>query len=230
MTSSAAWTFALHASRACCAAVLAGSVVTEGDGLDTAVLGACDSALVVLDSACGPAVVALGQNFTAANEPPTRSAAAIASGMMTRAGWAFARRACTTFPPKDSPVPLTYSKMLGGANCELPCETSKEARELTVEECEPGGRKLSPRRRPRTVARKCQCSPGGFHLRICCGRNQVWTCCMWIATPVSSGGLPVRTASSWCSSVRPRVWWISTQTSKRRCRRWPAPAWCRRSD
>src|SRR4029453_10756400 len=105
MTSSAAWTFALHASRACCAAVLAGSVVTEGDGLDTAVLGACDSALVVLDSPCGPAVVALGQNFTAANEPPTRSAAAIASGMMTRAGWAFARRACTTFPPKDSPVP-----------------------------------------------------------------------------------------------------------------------------
>jgi hypothetical protein len=61
--------------------------------------------------------------LTAANKPPTRSAAATASGMMTRAGWAFARLACPTFPPKDSPVPLTYSKIRGRANCQLPCET-----------------------------------------------------------------------------------------------------------
>jgi hypothetical protein len=75
------------------------------EGLDSATLGACASAVVVLDSACGPAVVASGQNFTAANEPPTRRAAATASGMMTRAGRAFARRACTTFPPKTPQSP-----------------------------------------------------------------------------------------------------------------------------
>ena len=48
-------------------------------GLDSAMLGACDSAAVVLDAACGPAVVSLGQNFHAASEPPTRSAAATAA-------------------------------------------------------------------------------------------------------------------------------------------------------
>ena len=40
--------------------------------------------VVVLDSACGPAVVASGLNFHAANKPPTRSAAATASGMIRR--------------------------------------------------------------------------------------------------------------------------------------------------
>ena len=109
--------------------MLAGLVVTDGEGLDTAVLGSCDSR-IVLDSACGPAVVASGQNFTAANKPPTRSAAATASGMMTRAGRAFARLASTTFPPKDSPVPLTYSKIRGRANCQLPYETVSSGTEV----------------------------------------------------------------------------------------------------
>lgn len=101
------------------AAALAGWVVDEavvdGEGLDSAMLGDCDS-VVALDSGSGPAVVALGQNFTAANEPPTRRAAAITSGMITRAGRTFARRACTTFPPRESPRDLTYLKIDRGAN------------------------------------------------------------------------------------------------------------------
>ena len=42
--------------------------------------------------------------------------------MMTRAGRAFARRVALHVP-QDSPEPLTYSKMLGGANRQLSCET-----------------------------------------------------------------------------------------------------------
>src|SRR5687768_7095734 len=122
-TSSAALTFAWHASRASSEPAL--STVAEAEGLDSTVLGACDSTAVVLDAACGPAVVASGQNFHAANKPPTRTAAATASGMMTRAGRAFARRACTTFPPKRLPRP--HNLLENARRCETNCPARRSA-------------------------------------------------------------------------------------------------------